>query len=293
MLSARVDVGRAADTWDVRRRRAVFGCPISDLAGLVPAPAFHRAGGEKRAGERPARRYRSDARAEAENVDGNGARDERPVPERPAVTVVAPALRRPGARRGACVQAASRRGGDAFAEPGDGHRHACACLGAVAQLAVCVVAPARGSPVRHGAAVPVTPTDRGDAVIEADDLVWTGSVAPLASRADLAILVVTPAFDRAAGRQRARVIAARSNLGDAIREPDHADGDEAMMQRAVAELSHGVVAPALDSAGDRDCARVLIARNDLDCAPPKRGSRRGRHEKGRDECCAPGQLSRS
>ena len=76
--------------------------------------------------------------------------------------------------------------------------------------------------------------------------------------AEAAAGVLTPAFHGAAGRHRAAVELRRADRRDAARETRDVDWYEALRNRIVAELAVVVEAPALHSAGVRQCAGVRL-----------------------------------
>src|SRR3954470_1143815 len=80
------------------------------------------------------------------------------------------------------------------------------------------------------------------------------------ARADLTVVVLAPALNRAAGHRGARVRLAATNRDRATRESDYGDGAVAHVRRAVAEVAEGVVAPAEQSAVGVDRACVPVSR---------------------------------
>src|SRR5207245_2489860 len=137
-----------------------------------------------------------------------------------------------------------------------------------AERAVVVVAPAldrtggeqRARMVEAGA-------DRGDPAAQAAD----GDRRRADRRrpfAELAVVVVAPALDRAAGEQCAGVVAAGPDRGDPAAQAADGDRRGAARPRPVAELAVEVLAPALDRPAGEQRARMVDAGADrADAAP--------------------------
>src|SRR5207245_597792 len=80
--------------------------------------------------------------------------------------------------------------------------------------------------------------------------------------ADLAVVIGSPALDRACARERAALGAAGGDGGDAACKPGDVDRGQPGGRRAVAELAVAVGAPALHSASARQRAGVQGAGGD-------------------------------
>ena len=132
---------------------------------------------------------------------------------------------------------------------------------AVAQLTHGVGAPALGrTGARHSARVVAARADRGHPARQADHVDRRRAVGGSAIAELTSPLVGAPALDRAAARQRAGVVAADGDRGHPAREAADVDRRQAgVFDRAVAELTIRVVAPALDRAAARQRARVAVA----------------------------------
>src|SRR5437868_2335615 len=94
----------------------------------------------------------------------------------------------------------SAGGGDYAAEARDLHRYIAVRVRAVAQLAVVVVAPAPDRPIRLNGQAVVSPAGHGDYAAEARHLHRYIAGVCVRAVAQLAVVVVAPARDRATGR---------------------------------------------------------------------------------------------
>src|SRR3954468_12149035 len=80
--------------------------------------------------------------------------------------------------------------------------------------------------------------------------------------AELSGVVVAPTLHRTCIRQRACVLDARGDLGDARAETGHVDGHVALGCGAVTELAMVVAAPTLDGSRDGERARMVVSSRD-------------------------------
>src|SRR5262249_37190280 len=114
------------------------------------------------------------------------------------------------------------------------------------------------------AAVGIAGADRNDSASEPGDG-GRGEVAGRRAVAELAVVVLAPAFDAAGTREGARMGVPAGDRGHSA-EAGNGHRREAVGPRAVAELSAVVVSPALDAAVAHDRASVVVAAPD--CGHP-------------------------
>src|SRR5690606_13327293 len=215
------------------RRGTVGIAVVADLAVLVRAPAHHAPGTDDRAGMVRTDADRLCAAGETADIDGHEAVGARSVPEL-APAVAAPALHAAGTGARAGVRIAGGDRCDATGKPVHVHRHVPLGLGAVAEFAVLVRAPAFRRPAAgHRAGVE---TSRADRAVSPGQPASAHLRVPRRCRAvaELALAVPAPALHAAAAGERAGVLAAG---GDRL----HATGEAADLHRRKA-LGIGAVA---------------------------------------------------
>jgi hypothetical protein len=239
---------------DAISRRAV-----AELAVAVVAPALEeRAARHVRARVGASERQQPDSAADVDRGRG-GAIDRRAVAEL-AVAVVAPALEERAARHvRARVGASERQQPDSAADVDRG-RGGAIDRRIIAELAVVVVAPALEERAVRQVCARVGASERQQPDGAADVDRGRGGAIDRRAVAELAVAVVAPALEERAVRHvRARVVGSERQQPDGATDVDRGRG-VACGRRAVAELAHGVVAPALEErAGRHVRARVDVS----------------------------------
>ena len=230
------------------------GGAVAELPGTVFAPALDVAAGQQRARVQARRRspgwqLRCPALRPAHSLSLVVPLPSSPAVAAPAVDVAA------GEHRARVIAAGAHLGGVLMPWTLTG----AVCVGfAVTELTVGVLTPA----VRSGRWTATRTCDRrrpspGWRVVM--PCTSTGvSALVVCAVAELPVVVFAPALDVAAGKQRARVIAARAHLGGSGNAL-HFDGRIRARVAAVAQLPIFVVTPALDPAARHQSARVSFA----------------------------------
>src|SRR5262249_26692129 len=141
--------------------------------------------------------------------------------------------------------------------------------GAVAELAVEIVTPALDRAGGGERARLLGPGSDGEDTGGEAHHVHRDRTARGGAVAELAILIVPPALDRANGGQGARMGGPGEGREDTGGEARYAHGERAVGLGAIAELTPAIVAPALDRARGGNGAGELPS-----CAEPHRWSNR-------------------
>ena len=166
-----------------------------------------------------------------------------------AVGVIAPAFGGAVDEDSASVEAAGADGGHAATQAEHIHRPEGSTDGAVADLAVAVVAPAFDAAGREQRAHVATPTvQRDHAALQGVDIdggvaIGQGSIAV----AKLAQRVITPTFDAAIAHERTDRRVSCRNVDHTAGQPGDLHRDKASAGGAVAKLAGVISSPTLDA----------------------------------------------
>ena len=252
-VARRDGVSVAAESADRDRNVSVDRRAIAELADRIEPPAVGRAVRSHGAAVLAARR---DVGPRAADRNGEVARRVRAVAELAAV-VAPPAEDGLAGGQGAGVEAAHGDFEHPAAQAAHRHGRAAARVGAVAELAAEIFAPAEHcAEVGECAGVLSARADRCDAASEpahrSGGVAGRGGAVPQLSRS-----VVAPAQGRASVRNRAAVMTPRSDCGRTAGEAADADRIVAGRIGPVAELPERIGAPAADRAGAGECAGVI------------------------------------
>ena len=253
----------AAQTNNSNRLHAIGRGAVANSAVGVPSPARDPAATRQRTGMFPTQSNRHNAAAQTSNSHRLVVERYRGTVANLAVVVVSPARDPAASRQRAGMFPAQSNRHNAAAQTSNSNRlHAIGILvpdsGSVANLDPAVLSPARDpAATRQRTGMFVTQSNPHKAAAQTNNshrlhAIDRGAVA------NLAVVVISPARDPAATRQRTGMLRATINNDNAAAQTNNSNRLVAIGRGAVSNLAVGVPSPARDPAATRQCTGMFL-----------------------------------